>query len=80
MEKVPLLVYENEMKSKNKIIFIQSILLAIISIILGISIYLFVSFISSFDFVGYDQSGDINSINSGTQGDIINGSKTTNDA
>ena len=79
MEKVPLLVYENEMKSKNRIIVIQSILITLLSIILGISIYLFVSFLSAFDFVGYDQDGDINSINSGTQGDIINGSTITND-
>ena len=79
MEKVPLLVYENEMKSKNRIIVIQSILIAILSVILGISIYLFVSFLSAFDFVGYDQDGDINSINSGTQGDVINGSTITND-
>lgn len=79
MEKVPLLVYENEMKSKNRIIVIQSILIAILSIVLGLAIYLFVSFLNSYNFVGYEQDGDINSINSGTQGDIINGSTITYD-
>lgn len=79
MEKVPLLVYENEMKSKNRIIVIQFILIALLTIVLGLSIYLFVNFLSAFAFVGYDQAGYINSINSGKQGDIINGSTITHD-
>lgn len=79
MEKVPLLVYENEMKSKNRIIVIQFILIALLTIVLGLSIYLFVNFIYSFNFLGYNQNGDINSINSGKQGDIINGTKITHD-
>lgn len=79
MEKVPLLVYENEMKSKNRIIVIQFILIAILTIVLGLSIYLFVNFIHSFNFLSYNQDGAVNNINSGKQGDIINGSTITYD-
>lgn len=63
---VPLPVYEQEMKFKNRVIIM-------LLFILGVTITLFISFISSYDFVGYEQNGEgINNINSGSQGDILN--------
>lgn len=79
VKSVPLIIYESEMKHKTNIIkWLFSIIISLI-IVLFISIYLFLSFINSYDFVGYEQDGDgINNINTGQQGDVINGPKTTN--
>ena len=77
---VPLIIYESEMKHKTNIIKGLLALLFTLVIILGISIFLFVKFISNFNFIGYDQDGNgINNVNAGTQGDIINESTITND-
>ena len=63
---VPLPVYEQEMKFKNRVIIM-------LLFILGVTITLFISFISSYDFVGYEQNGEgMNNINNGSQGDILN--------
>lgn len=76
MTSVPLPVYENEVRSKNRIIAFQFILIALLIAILGVSIYLFVSFIGAYDFQGYAQDGDgVNNINTGTQGDVLNESE-----
>lgn len=76
---VPLIIYESEMKHKTNIIKGLLILLSLFLVVFGITIYLFMSFIGSYDFVGYDQDGEgINNINSGSQGDIINESNITN--
>ena len=70
---VPLLIYENEMKHKTNIIKgLLGIILALI-IVLGLTVYLFMSFISLYDYSKYKQDGNgINNINSGSQGDLIN--------
>lgn len=78
---IPFVVYESEMQSKTAIIKGLIILSSILVLVLGITIYLFVSFITGFEYVGYDQDGQgINSVNSGTQGDLINESTITHDA
>lgn len=76
---VPLIIYESEMKHKTSIIKWLFIIIIVLIIVLSFSIYLFLSFINSYDFVGYEQDGDgINNINTGQQGDVVNGSKITN--
>lgn len=76
---VPLIIYESEMKHKTNIIKGLLVLLFTIIIIFGISIYLFMSFISSYDFYGYNQNGNgVNNVNNGNQGDIINESEINN--
>jgi hypothetical protein len=73
---VPLILYESEMKHKTSIIRILLALLFMNIIIFGITIYLFMSFINSYDFYGYNQDGNgINNINTGNQGDVLNESK-----
>lgn len=77
---VPLLVYESEMKHKTNIIKGLFAIIISLLIILGIVIYLFMSFINAHDFYSYDQDGEgINNINSGTQGDLINESTIKSD-
>lgn len=76
---VPLIIYESEMKHKTNIIKGLLVLLFLLIGVLGITIYLFMSFIGSYDYVGYSQDGDgINNVNTGSQGDIINESDITN--
>ena len=76
---VPLIIYENEMKHKTNIIKGLISLLFVLTIIFGIAVYLFMSFIGSYDFYGYTQDGEgINNVNTGKQGDVINES-TIND-
>ena len=76
---VPLIIYENEMKHKTKIITGLLIALGLVLIILGVAIYMFMSFISSYDFYGYTQDGKgINNVNTGKQGDVINESTINN--
>ena len=70
---VPLIIYENEMQHKTNIIKGLFIMLGLSFVVLGITIYLFMSFISAYDFTSYSQDGNgINNINSGEQGDVIN--------
>lgn len=70
---VPLIIYENEMRHKTNIIKGLFVMLGLSFIVLGVTIYLFMSFISSYDFTGYTQDGNgINNLNNGTQGDVIN--------
>lgn len=79
MEKVPILIYEKEISFRNKIIkfLIGTIIMLIIT--LGITIYLFSSFVGSYDRISYDQNGNgINNYNTGEQGDLINESEITN--
>ena len=75
---IPLIVYENEMKYKTSIITKLITVLITLIICFGITIYLFISFINSYDYVEYNQDGEgFNNINSGYQGDVVNGSKIT---
>ena len=77
---VPLLIYESEMKHKTNIIKGLLAIIFLLIVVLGISVFLFISFINSFNFIGYNQNGKgINNVNSGTQGDLINESTITND-
>lgn len=76
---VPLIIYESEMKHKTNIIKGLLGVIVLLLIILGVAIYMFMSFINAHDFYGYDQDGEgINNINSGTQGDVINESTIKN--
>ena len=73
MRSVPMPIYENEMKSKNNIIKALFAFLFLTIIVLGVVIYMFMSFISAYDYGGYNQDGDgINNVNTGTQRDIYN--------
>lgn len=79
IKSVPLLIYENEMKHKTNIIKGLFTIILVLTIVLGIAIYMFISFIGSFDRVSYDQNGEgINNVNTGKQGDVINESTITN--
>lgn len=70
---VPLIIYENEMQHKTNIIKGLFVMLGLSFAVLGITIYLFMSFIGSYDFTSYAQNGNgINNLNNGTQGDVIN--------
>lgn len=76
---VPLIIYENEMKHKTRIITGLLSVLLVLLIIFGVAIYMFMSFISSYDFYGYTQDGKgINNVNTGKQGDVINESTINN--
>lgn len=80
VKSVPLLIYENEMQHKTNIIKGLLILLGISFLILGISIYLFMSFINAHDIASYAQDGNgINNINTGEQGDVVNESTIKDD-
>ena len=75
---IPLIVYENEMKYKTNIISKLIAAIIILTICLGLTIYLFMSFINSYDYVEYNQDGEgFNNINAGYQGDVINESTVT---
>lgn len=77
---VPLIIYESEMQHKTNIIKGLIALLFLLVIIFGISVYMFIAFINSYSFVGYDQDGEgINNVNTGEQGDVINESTIKND-
>lgn len=77
---VPLILYESQMQQKTNIIKWLIATICFLILVLGIAIIMFVSFINSFSFVGYDQDGKgINNVNSGEQGDIINESTIEND-
>ena len=76
---VPLIIYENEMKHKKHIIVGLFTILGLTILVLGVAICLFMKFINAHDFVGYNQNGNgVNSLNNGTQGDIINESTIKN--
>lgn len=76
---VPLLIYENEMKHKTNIIKWLFIVLFTVIVLFGISTFLFIRFISSYDRVSYNQDGKgVNNVNTGNQGDIINESTIKN--
>ena len=76
---VPLLVYENEMRHKKHIIVGLFVILGLTILVFGVAISMFIKFINTHDFVGYNQNGDgVNSLNNGTQGDIINESTIKN--
>lgn len=73
VKSVPLIIYESEMQHKTSIIKGLFMILCLVLTILGVTIYLFVSYINAYDFTGYSQDGNgVNNINSGEQGDVIN--------
>ena len=79
MVNVPFIVYEKDIEHKNSIIKIMFVIIIVLLITLGISTYMFLSFINSFSYTTYSQDGEgINNINSGTQGDIVNESTIKN--
>ena len=76
---VPLLIYENEMRHKTNTIKGLLAIIGLFILVFGITICLFMKFISSYDYSNYNQNGDgINNLNNGKQGDIINESKINN--
>lgn len=80
MVNVPFIVYEKDIEHKNSIIKIMFAIIIVLLITLGISTYMFLSFINSFSYTTYSQDGEgINNINSGTQGDIVNESTVEDD-
>lgn len=76
---VPLIIYESEMNHKTNIIKWLILIICFLILVLGVSVWLFVSFIGSYDFYGYTQDGEgVNNVNTGEQGDIINESTINN--
>ena len=76
---VPLIIYESEMNHKTNIIKWLILIICFLILVLGVSVWLFVSFIGSYDYSGYNQNGDgVNNLNNGKQGDIINESTINN--
>lgn len=79
IKSVPMPIYENEMGHKNSVIKMLIVLIGMLCLILGISVFMFVKFISSYEYVSYTQDGSgVNNINKGTQGDIVNESTLNN--
>lgn len=79
MVSVPYIAYEQDIAHKNTIIKIMGGIIFSLIIAIILTVWMFMSFISKYDYKNYDQNGDgINNINSGTQGDITNESNTTN--
>lgn len=79
IKSVPMPIYENEMGHKNSVIKMLIVLIGMLCLILGISVFMFVKFIGSYEYVSYTQDGSgVNNINKGTQGDIVNESTLNN--
>ena len=78
MVNVPFIAYEKEMSHKNTIVKIMGTIILFLVIAIICIVYMFMSFISNYDYKNYDQNGErVNNINSGQQGDIINESDIT---
>jgi len=78
MVNVPFIAYEKEMSHKNTIVKIMGTIILFLVIAIVCIVYMFMSFISNYDYKNYDQNGEgVNNINSGQQGDIINESDIT---
>lgn len=78
---VPYIVFEKDMEHKNSIIKMLFSIIICLTIVIGVSIYMFMVLINSFDFTTYNQDGNgLNNINTGTQtqGDVINESTIEN--
>ena len=79
MVNVPFIVYEKDIEHKNNIIKFMFAIIIVLLVILGLSSYMFMSFINNFDYNNYAQDGNgVNNINTGTQGDILNESTVEN--
>lgn len=80
MKSVPMPIYENEMRSKNNVITCLFITILLLIVVIGVSVYMFVKFISTYDYLGYEQNGEgVNNINNySNQGDILNESEINN--
>ena len=78
MVNVPFIAYEKDIEHRNSIIKFMFAIIIVLVIILGLSFYMFMSFINNFEFSKYYQEGHgLNNINEGTQGDVINESTTS---
>jgi hypothetical protein len=76
---VPIIVYENAIKSKNNVISVLLFIVVLLIVILGIVTYSFVQFIGSYDYTNYSQDGSgVNNINNNITGDVSNESTITN--
>ena len=74
---VPYILYEKEMGNKSTIIKMLIGVILTLVIILASTLFMFMNFINKHDYVSYAQDGNgQNNINTGTQGDVTNGSKT----
>jgi ABC-type transporter Mla subunit MlaD len=70
---VPILIYEDAIKYKNRIITALIIIILLLIISLGAVTYSFVQFIGSYDYTHYSQDGSgINNINNNVTGDVEN--------
>lgn len=76
IKSVPMPIYENEIGHKNGIIKALIMLIFTLIIVLGVSIYLFLKFIGSYDYTSYTQDGSgVNNLNTAIQGEVVNESK-----
>ena len=77
MVTVPYIAYEKAMDDKKLVIKIMSSIIISLVVAIVVTIVLFMSFINKCNFTSYDQDGNgVNNINSGTQGDVSNGTTT----
>jgi hypothetical protein len=74
---VPYILYEKEMGTKITIIKMLIGVVLTLVIILALTLFMLMRVVNSHDYVSYAQDGNgQNNINTGTQGDVTNGSKT----
>lgn len=74
---VPYILYEKEMGTKTTIIKMLIGVVLTLVIVLALTLFMLMRVVNSHDYVSYAQDGNgQNNINTGTQGDVTNGSKT----
>lgn len=74
---VPYILYEKEMGTKTTIIKMLIGIILTLVIVLALTLFMLMRIVNSHDYVSYAQDGNgQNNINTGTQGDVTNGSKT----
>ena len=74
---VPYILYEKEMGTKITIIKMLIGVILTLVIVLALTLFMLMRVVNSHDYVSYAQDGNgQNNINTGTQGDVTNGSKT----
>ena len=74
---VPYILYEKEMGTKTTIIKMLIGVILTLVIVLALTLFMLMRVVNSHDYVSYAQDGNgQNNINTGTQGDVTNGSKT----
>ena len=74
---VPYIIYEKEMGTKITIIKMLIGVILTLVIVLALTLFMLMRVVNSHDYVSYAQDGNgQNNINTGTQGDVTNGSKT----